>query len=88
MVNTSIRLARTQMKAGGVFLIEHPLTSKAWGLPQMTSLRAHPRVHEVTVDMCMYNLTTEGEGGIQAPARKATRPVSYTHLTLPTICSV
>eukprot|EP00969_Alexandrium_andersonii_P246301 10884223-Alexandrium_andersonii.AAC.1 len=70
------------MAAGGFFVLENPASSAAWeAVAALRQLCRCPGAQEAVFDQCCLGLV-DASG---APQRK---PVSYTHLTLPTICSV
>ncbi|CAK0820255.1 unnamed protein product [Prorocentrum cordatum] len=51
-------------------LVENPWESEAFKQPQLLRMMAHPRVHEVKVDMCRFNLRHPRYGG---KVRKSTK---------------
>ena len=57
-----------QLSKGRHFLVENPLPSELWSLPQWAKLRNNPLVCEVTLDQCMVGLC-DPDGH---PTKKAT----------------
>ena len=51
----TIAIANACLDAGVDFVIEHPATSYAWGLPSTRALRVRPGVSQDIADMCMYS---------------------------------
>lgn len=50
------QVAKWQYDQGRIFLVEHPLPSKAWDEPCAQELMALPGVYVVTADLCAYGL--------------------------------
>ena len=57
-----------QYRRGKVFVLEHPLTSKAWAEEELQELMALPGVYVCTTDMCAYGMKVGG-----SPNRKSTK---------------
>ena len=53
---TACQVAWWQRNRGKIFLLEHPLGSKAWGEENVQKLKEEPDVHECIVDMCAYGM--------------------------------
>lgn len=56
LVLFAIQLALIQLKCGRHFLMENPLGSAAWRLPEMEEFRDRDDVLEAVLDMCRYGL--------------------------------
>ena len=72
LFDVAIRLCQFQMKRGGLFLLEHPKTSKAWRLPAAVDLQHTAGVWEMVIDQCQYGLKTQdawGEGFAMKPTK-------------------
>ena len=97
-------VALFQLEGGREFLSENPLGSDLYHLDGWRTVAKHPRTMSMRVDMCAAGLKdpetkmpilkaseiwcsnvlfAESLSDLRCP-----RTVSYTHLTLPTICSV
>ena len=55
-VVTTCAAAKWQYKRGKIFVLEHPLRSKAWEEECMLELMGLPEVHVCVVDQCAYGL--------------------------------
>ena len=55
-VVTTCQAAKWQYRRGKVFVVEHPLRSKAWDEECMLELMGLPGVHVCVVDQCAYGL--------------------------------
>ena len=56
LVLFAIEVAEHRMKKGRHFLMENPVGSAAWRLPEMVAFLAHPLVRSVVIDQCMFGL--------------------------------
>ena len=68
LLRFATKVALLVMSYGGKFLLENPLTSKAWQEKYLNELMMDERVHLAVADQCMYGLTSIQE----APQRKPT----------------
>ena len=59
----AIDLCLLQHKLGGAFVLEHPLTSKAWKLPEVQKLLAVNGICDVTLHMCGHGMMSADEHG-------------------------
>ena len=57
LLRFGVKIAKVVRDYGGVFLIEQPLTSKAWQCDELYRLLQEEDVHMVRGDQCMYGLT-------------------------------
>ena len=78
LVLFTIELALLQLSGSRHFLIENPLTSRAWKLHEMLEFMARPDVLEVVVDMCSFNLRS-ADGDLH---KKATRLLTSSQTTV------
>ena len=78
LVVFTIELALLQLHSGRHFLIENPLGSRAWQLPEMQEFLSRPDVLEVVVDMCSFNLRS-AEGVLH---KKATQLLTSSQTTV------
>ena len=72
MVNVAVKIAEIQLDGGRHFVFEHPLTASSWKLPSLKRLRARAGVHETSLHMCAFGLTSQDACG-EALAKKPTR---------------
>ena len=56
LLRFGVRMAKVVQAYGGVFLIEQPLTSKAWQCDELYQLLQEADVHLARCDQCMYGL--------------------------------
>ncbi|CAK0819108.1 unnamed protein product [Prorocentrum cordatum] len=65
-------IGMTQLNSKRDILFENPLTSEVFKQSQTKRLREHPRVQEVKVDMCQFNLRHQQSNGM---VKKPTKPL-------------
>ena len=68
LLRFATKVARTVMAYGGKFLLENPLTSKAWQEKFLHELMMDEQVILVAADQCMYGLRSQA----QVPQKKPT----------------
>jgi len=72
-----VALYRLQMRAGRLFLHEHPAGASSWSLNAVKELLEEEGVMTTVADQCQYGLETKTQDGKgTAPARKRTRFVT------------
>ena len=63
-----IEVYRLQLQGRRHFVHEHPEKSRAWEMPEITKLVAHPEVGSVVLHMCAFGMTSIDEQG-EAPVK-------------------
>ena len=72
MFEVAIDMCIQQARQGGIFVLEHPLTSQAWKLPAIGKLRAVENYQVQEFHMCAFGMTSQDGQGV-APVLKPTR---------------
>ncbi len=69
----TIQLCIKQVRAGCMFLLEHPVGAASWATEAMAVLAQQHGVHSINFDFCMMGMQSHDEDGAKGPARKRTR---------------
>ena len=70
-----IEVYRIQLEGRRRFVREHPETSRAWEMPELTELMMQPEIGSVVLHICAFGMVAQDEKG-KAPVRKGTRLMS------------
>ena len=70
-----IEIYRIQMKAGRLFMHEHPHSASSWKMKEVLEIMAMSGVGTVTIDMCAFGMVAVDQDG-EAPAKKTTSVMS------------
>ena len=76
------KLYRRQIRAGKMFLHEHPNSAKSWQVKPIKGLLDFGNVYTVKCDQCQFGLETRTTNGGKALAKKPTRFMSNSKLML------
>ena len=89
LLRFGVMVAKKVLDYGGIFVFEHPVTSKAWALPELQELLQHPKVRLARCDQCQFGLKVSEKGFLKKPTGWATnseriqkaleRPCDHSH---------
>ena len=71
-VELCVEMCKVQMKAGRMFVFEHPAYASSWQIPGLKELREHGEVEDCILHMCQHGMTAIDEDGV-GPVYKPTR---------------
>jgi hypothetical protein len=63
LANFGVEACGDQLEDGGYFILEHPVTSRIWGLDSTRKLVNRPGVVVVDLDQCVFGLQGEDKEG-------------------------
>ena len=72
LVQFAIEVAEHRLKRNRHFLMENPLGSAAWRLPEMERFLQHPMVRSVVIDQCVFDLMDAAGNLHKKPTRLVT----------------
>jgi len=75
LFETAIELCELQASLGGVYVLEHPLTSRAWKLPKAVALLGRDSTCVVNTHMCAHGMVAtdaHGMGLVYKPTKVVT----------------
>ncbi len=63
LLRFAVQVAQHQVRVGGRFILEHPVSASSWRTELIQDLQACPGVQKLSFDQCRYGLTSPGGSG-------------------------